>query len=182
MTSPPCPSEGRHRPRRSLELVQFRRAIDQRRSITTNCAEQDFNRFLSIFRGPPQYCVPQDHGQRSISAPSQASRQARFGRCHSSLPLSRSVRDRRALSQLRGHPRALPAVKDPQSRGAFDEHKFYLQIVHLIGDLRSRTGLSQIELAKRAGVNQPIVVRLEKGDHSRTPTFDTIFKVLRALG
>ena len=117
MTSPPCPSEGRHRPRRSLELVQFRRAIDQRRSITTNCAEQDFNRFLSIFRGPPQYCVPQDYGQRSTSALSQASRQARFGRCHSSLPLSRSVRDRRALSQLRRHPRALPAVKGPQSRG-----------------------------------------------------------------
>lgn len=73
-------------------------------------------------------------------------------------------------------------LKSDEFRMAFDEHRFYLQIAHLIGDLRSRAGLSQAELAKRAGVSQPMVARMEKGDHSRTPTFDTIFKVLRALG
>ena len=73
-------------------------------------------------------------------------------------------------------------LKSDEFRMAFDEHRFYLQIAHLIADLRSRSGLSQVELAKRAGVSQPMVARLEKGDSSRTPTFDTIFKVLSALG
>ena len=72
--------------------------------------------------------------------------------------------------------------KNDEFRLAFDEHRFYLQVARLIGDLRSRSGMSQVELAKRAGVSQPMVARLEKGDSSRTPTFDTIFKVLKALG
>jgi predicted transcriptional regulator len=35
---------------------------------------------------------------------------------------------------------------------------------------------------KKAGVSQPMVAHLEKGDSSRTPTFETVFKVLKALG
>jgi len=65
---------------------------------------------------------------------------------------------------------------------AFDEHRFYLQIAHLVSDLRGRAGLSQADLAKKAGVSQPMIARLEKGDSSRTPTFDTIFRILRVLG
>jgi len=64
----------------------------------------------------------------------------------------------------------------------YDQHRFYLQIAHLVADLRSRTGFSQAELAKKSGVSQPMIARLEKGDSSRTPKFDTIFKVLKALG
>ncbi len=73
-------------------------------------------------------------------------------------------------------------LKSDEFRMVFDEHRFYLQVAHLIADLRSKAGISQVELAKRAGVSQPMVARLEIGDSSRTPTFDTIFKVLRALG
>jgi DNA-binding phage protein len=73
-------------------------------------------------------------------------------------------------------------LKDDEFKLLFDQRRFYLQIAHLISDLRARTGLSQVELAKKAGVSQPMVARLEKGDSSRTPTFDTIFKVLKALG
>lgn len=65
---------------------------------------------------------------------------------------------------------------------AFDERRFYLQIAHLVSDLRTRTGLSQIELAEKAGVSQPMIARLERGDSSRTPTFDTIFRLLKVLG
>ena len=67
-------------------------------------------------------------------------------------------------------------------RLAFDEHRFYLQIAHLVSDLRGRAGLSQVKLAKKAGVSQPMIARLERGDSSRTPTFDTIFRLLRVLG
>lgn len=73
-------------------------------------------------------------------------------------------------------------LKNDEFRLAFDQRRFYLQIAHLISDLRARTGLSQVDLAKKARVSQPMVARLEKGDSSRTPTFDTIYKVLKALG
>jgi hypothetical protein len=106
------PSQRGHKGSRPLGDMTSARPIQRQPAANTV-----FKRCLRLFRSPPLYCVPQDYGQRSISAPSQASRQARCGRCHSSLPLSRSVRDRRALSQLRGHPRALPGVKGPQSRG-----------------------------------------------------------------
>ncbi len=73
-------------------------------------------------------------------------------------------------------------LKNNEFRVAFDEHKFYLQVAHLVSDLREKVGLSQSALAKKARVSQPLIARLEKGDHRRTPTFDTIFKILKALG
>jgi HTH-type transcriptional regulator/antitoxin HipB len=73
-------------------------------------------------------------------------------------------------------------LKNKEIKFLFDERQFYLQVAHLISELRAKSGLSQVELAKKAGVSQPLVARLEKGDHRRTPTFDTIFKILKALG
>ena len=73
-------------------------------------------------------------------------------------------------------------LKTDEFRLAFDQHRFYLQIARLVSDLRARTGLSQVELAKKAGVSQPMIARLEKGDSQRTPTFDTIFRLLKVLG
>ncbi len=73
-------------------------------------------------------------------------------------------------------------LKNNDFKLLFEEHKFYLQIAHLISDLREKTGLSQSDLAKKASVSQPMIARLEKGDHQRTPTFDTIYKILKALG
>ena len=73
-------------------------------------------------------------------------------------------------------------LKNDAFRLAFDEHRFYLQIARLVSDLRVRAGLSQVELAKKAGVSQPMIARLEKGDSGRTPTFDTIFRLLKVLG
>ena len=73
-------------------------------------------------------------------------------------------------------------LKNDEFRLAFDERRFYLQIARLVSDLRVRTGLSQAELAERTGVSQPMIARLEKGDNRRTPTFDTIFRLLKVLG
>jgi DNA-binding XRE family transcriptional regulator len=88
---------------------------------------------------------------------------------------------------MRNKPVSLEDILAKESKSgefklAYDQRRFYLQIAHLIANLRSRTGYSQAELAKRAGVSQPMVARLETGDVARTPTFDTIFKVLKALG
>lgn len=73
-------------------------------------------------------------------------------------------------------------LKSNQFRMAFDEHRFYLQVAHLISDLREKVGLSQAELGKKAKVSQPLIARLERGDSRRVPTFDTVFKILKALG
>ncbi len=73
-------------------------------------------------------------------------------------------------------------LKNKEVKFLFDERRFYLQVAHLISELRVKAGLSQLELAKRARVSQPLIARLESGDRRRTPTFDTIFKILKALG
>ncbi len=73
-------------------------------------------------------------------------------------------------------------LKDKEVRLLFEERRFYLQVAHLVADLRAKAGISQAALAKLANVSQPLIARLEKGDQKRTPTFDTIFKILKALG
>ena len=73
-------------------------------------------------------------------------------------------------------------LQNEEFRLAFEEHRFYLQIAHLISDLRTKAGLSQTVVAKRAGVSQAMIARLEKGDSRRKPTLDTIFRLLNVLG
>ena len=73
-------------------------------------------------------------------------------------------------------------LKNDEFRLAYDERRFYLQIARLISDLRARAGLSQAALARKAGISQPMIARLETGDMRRTPTFDTIFRLLKVLG
>ena len=72
--------------------------------------------------------------------------------------------------------------QDKGLRILFDERRFYLQVAHLIANLRAKSGLSQSQVAKSAGVSQPLIARLEKGDQRRAPTFDTIYRVLKTLG
>jgi len=73
-------------------------------------------------------------------------------------------------------------LKDAEIRLGFEERKFYLQVARLVSDLRAKAGISQAQLAKAAHVTQPFIARLEKGDQRRTPTFDLVFRVLKALG
>jgi len=72
--------------------------------------------------------------------------------------------------------------QDKGLRILFDERRFYLQVAHLIANLRAKSGLSQSQVAKSAGVSQPLIARLEKGDQRRALTFDTIYRVLKTLG
>jgi DNA-binding XRE family transcriptional regulator len=73
-------------------------------------------------------------------------------------------------------------LKNNEVKLHFDQVQFYLQVARIISELRAKAELSQSELAKRADVSQPMIARLEKGDHRRTPTFDTIYRILKALG
>jgi transcriptional regulator with XRE-family HTH domain len=51
---------------------------------------------------------------------------------------------------------------------------------HLVREARKRAGLTQAELAARAGTTQSAIARLERG--ATTPTLDTISKLVRAAG
>lgn len=73
-------------------------------------------------------------------------------------------------------------LRNKEVRLLFDENRFYLQVARMISELRAKVGISQVELARRAGVTQPLIARIERGDNRRAPTFDTIFKILKALG
>ncbi len=55
-----------------------------------------------------------------------------------------------------------------------------MDAVELVRRARTRAGLSQRELALRAGVSQPAVARLEAGRH--TPSLTTLERLLRACG
>jgi ribosome-binding protein aMBF1 (putative translation factor) len=72
--------------------------------------------------------------------------------------------------------------KDEEFKIAYEERRFYLQVAHLIRDLREKAGLSQSEVAHKAKVSQPMIARLENGDHRRTPTIETIHRILSILG
>ena len=72
--------------------------------------------------------------------------------------------------------------KSEEFKIAYEGNLFYLQVAHLIRDLREKVGLSQAEVAKKAKVSQPMIARLESGDHRRTPTIETIHRILSILG
>jgi transcriptional regulator with XRE-family HTH domain len=50
----------------------------------------------------------------------------------------------------------------------------------LVRSARKSAGLTQAELAERAGVTQPVIARLERGGGN--PTFTTLERVLHAAG
>jgi predicted transcriptional regulator len=58
----------------------------------------------------------------------------------------------------------------------------HLKVARLLEKLRQKAGWTQAELADKAGVSQPMIARMERGDQDRIPTLSTINKVFGALG
>jgi predicted transcriptional regulator len=67
-------------------------------------------------------------------------------------------------------------------RVAYEEAAMHLKVARLLEELRQKAGLTQAELADKAGVSQPMIARMERGDQDRIPTLSTINKVFGALG
>ncbi len=81
------------------------------------------------------------------------------------------------------HPPSLPwspeeFLKDPAVREAYDSLEGEFALVRQLIDLRQKRGLSQLALAKRAGMQQPAIARLESG---RSPSLGTLKRVAAAL-
>jgi len=73
--------------------------------------------------------------------------------------------------EVKARALARPGVKE-----AYDA----LEPAYQLAYLRIATGLTQAELAKKAGVRQPNIARLESGKHQ--PTLDMLRRVAEALG
>jgi transcriptional regulator with XRE-family HTH domain len=70
--------------------------------------------------------------------------------------------------------------KHPKFADTLAEAEQGVAIAVELAKLRERRGLSQTELAKRTGMKQPQIARLESGAHF--PAFTTLQKLLGVLG
>jgi DNA-binding XRE family transcriptional regulator len=94
----------------------------------------------------------------------------RKGRPASEDPLAHLARLRRELS--------------PEERGAYDERMLAIRTVLEIAAHRRKQRLSQQQVAKRMGVSQPVIARLEKPFESswRQPSLTVLSRYAATLG
>src|SRR6266542_2182173 len=69
---------------------------------------------------------------------------------------------------------------DPEYEAALEELAPYEEIARQLIAFRTEHGLSQAELARRCGVSQPAIARLERGEHE--PRLATLRRVAPASG
>jgi transcriptional regulator with XRE-family HTH domain len=69
--------------------------------------------------------------------------------------------------------------KDPEYEAALKELEPYEQIARQLIAFRTENGLSQAALARRCGISQPAIARLERGEHE--PRLATLRRVAHAL-
>jgi DNA-binding XRE family transcriptional regulator len=87
------------------------------------------------------------------------------------------------VGKLRGNPISRleeKFFKDPDVRTAYDEHTAVLEAASFIRELRKDAGLTQETLAKRMGVSQAIIGRLEIGDAKRGISIAMLARVAAA--
>lgn len=71
-------------------------------------------------------------------------------------------------------------LEGEEFRQRWQEREAAYQLAREFLRLRKRQGLSQSEVARRAGLKQPAIARLESG--AIKPTLETIQRVAHALG
>lgn len=69
-------------------------------------------------------------------------------------------------------------MKDPEFRAEYEALDAEYALIRQLIDLRIRRGLSQRQLAERAGMKQPSIARLESG---RTANLQTLRRIADAL-
>lgn len=79
------------------------------------------------------------------------------------------------------HSRLVPGdyLDDPEIRAGYDEARRAIELGAMVRDLRLDAGLSQEELAQRAGMTQPALSRLERG--GGIPTIAVLDRIAAAL-
>jgi DNA-binding XRE family transcriptional regulator len=72
--------------------------------------------------------------------------------------------------------------RSPDFRHAFRDRRMVHGVAVAVRAMREQAELTQAELAKRIGSSQPSIARIEKGIGYRTPQWETLHKIARALG
>ena len=70
-------------------------------------------------------------------------------------------------------------MRAPEFRAEYEALNAEYALIRQLIDLRIRSGLSQRQLAERAGMKQPSIARLESG---RTANLQTLHRIADALG
>lgn len=70
-------------------------------------------------------------------------------------------------------------LQDPEFRAEWERLAAARAVAELIATSRERQGLTQTALARAIGVRQPVIARIESGDHE--PTIATLIKIANAL-
>jgi len=70
-------------------------------------------------------------------------------------------------------------LKDPEFKRHFEEYGKQLELAYEIMQLREKSGISQMELAKRIGTTQSNVARIEAGKQNLTT--ETLQKIAAAF-
>jgi ribosome-binding protein aMBF1 (putative translation factor) len=70
-------------------------------------------------------------------------------------------------------------LKDPEFRAEWERLAAARAVAELIATSRESKGLTQTALGRAIGVRQPVIARIESGDHE--PTIATLIKIVNAL-
>ena len=73
-------------------------------------------------------------------------------------------------------------LEDPEFRHHFEQRRLIHEVALAVRAMREDAGMSQARLASLIGVKQPMIARVEQGRDSRTPSWDVLRRVGRALG
>jgi ribosome-binding protein aMBF1 (putative translation factor) len=71
-------------------------------------------------------------------------------------------------------------LQDPSFREEWDRTALAREVSTRVAAYRAQRGLSQAALARELGVSQPLIARLEAGEHE--PTIATLSRLSRHLG
>ncbi len=73
-------------------------------------------------------------------------------------------------------------LADPEFRHHFEQRRLVHEVAIVVRSMREQAGLTQAQLAKRVGVSQPMIARMERGLDQRTPRWETLRKIGLAFG
>jgi ribosome-binding protein aMBF1 (putative translation factor) len=117
--------------------------------------------------------------RRSIGAASKEQSQQQQRRS----PRSNHDHEEEAMkvSDLESSSRVLARqLKDPTFRAEWERTTVARAVATRVIEYRAEHGITQTELARRLGMKQPAVARLEAGEHN--PSLDTLARLSSALG
>lgn len=83
-------------------------------------------------------------------------------------------------SELRSRQDVLAEdLKDPEFRAEWERTALARLVAHRVLAFRIEHGLSQTELARRLGMKQPAIARLERGENN--PSLETLYRLSNKL-